>query len=181
MKKQMQARQGKHDLQAIALAADNTVAKRGRRINLADVQAIAELVAMRLTEKEACIHLGINPESWSQWKIRHNGVTGFETILTRVRTAKLRGLIDGIRQAGFGENGQRADWRALDRLLTITAPERYSERLAALPGPETDALADSLLAKMLSKAYASQPAPAARLPESTEVTDVVLVSEPKGE
>lgn len=134
--------------------ANLTKPARKRRISQADVEAIADLVAMRRTEKEACVYLGINPESWKTWKSLNGNSPLFTNLLSRVQTAKSKGLIDEIRRHGMGDKkrGIRADWRALDRVLTIT-DQRYSDRAPVGPAVEPDDLAESLMAKMLDKAY----------------------------
>lgn len=163
-----------------------TFPKTRHKITVEDVQAMAELVSMRLTEKEAAIHLGISPESWTQWKARHRGQNGFEDVLSRVRTKKITGLIKGIERHGVGADGLRADWRALDRVLVIT-DQRYSDRAPATVEADSAAIADDLLAKMIARAYnvsterAALPAPKDDPEKTAEVVEIQAVETKEGE
>lgn len=129
-----------------------------RKISPEDIQAIAELCAMRLTEREACAHLQIGYDAWNMFKQRNGQGVNFIDVLSRVRTAKVSALVKEIELHGHGDKrrGIRPDWRALDRVLTIT-DQRYSDRAPVGPAMETDALADSLLDKMLARAYSTNP------------------------
>lgn len=147
-----------------------------RRISQDDVQAIADLCSIRLTEKEACCHVGIDYSTWNSWKNRNGNIGQFAQLLSRVRTAKVQGLVREIERHGHGDKkrGIRADWRALDRVLTIT-DQRYSDRAPQGPPLETDALADTLLSRMLEKAYA--PKRVAATPEDVVVDATPLADE----
>ena len=145
-----------------------------RKICPEDIQAIAELCAMRLTEKEACCHLGIGYDAWNMFKQRNGNQAHFVELLSRVRSSKVQGLVREIEKHGHGDQkrGIRADWRALDRVLTIT-DQRYSDRAPQGPGIETDALADSLLSRMLERAY--QQTPQAQEAQVVDVTEAAPV------
>jgi hypothetical protein len=61
------------------------------------------------------------------WKDRAKNRPKFETLLTRVRAGKIKSLIKEVTRAATGADGVRHDWRAADRLLAVTAPERYAQ------------------------------------------------------
>lgn len=126
------------------------------KIRLSDIQRIADLVvSRRLTETEACCRLGIRPETWRNWKSDNKDNPEFGDALTRVKASRIQAHLANIEDAGFGRNGHRADWRASDRYLERIDPQRFNDRATQLP-VETDALADSLLSKMLDRAYATK-------------------------
>lgn len=119
----------------------DAVARTGKRskITKADLQNMAELVAKRLTEVEACAVLNIRARSWYNWKSRHKNQTEFGELLARVRGAYLQAHLKNIEAAGVGEGPhKRADWRASDRLLALAAPERFA---ASQQSPEPPAAA----------------------------------------
>jgi hypothetical protein len=149
-----------------------------RMIDLGDVESMAELVNMRMTETEAALQLGIDPQRWFTFKARADVTSQFSNALSRVRAAKIKSILNSIEDAGHGRGVYaRADWRALESYARMTMPQTFGERAAQSPESSTDALADSLLAKMLSRAYAS-PAPVVdcprkELPESATEAEVV--------
>jgi hypothetical protein len=149
-----------------------------RQITMQDVQSIAELCNMRMTETEACANLGIDSRRWFEFKVRKDVAPEFSNALSRVRAAKIKSILNSIEDAGHGRGVYaRADWRALESYARMTMPQTFGERAAQAPESSTDALADSLLAKMLSRAYAS-PAPVVEcprkeLPESVTEAEIV--------
>jgi hypothetical protein len=102
--------------------------KRSRRITKADAEAIADLVSDQITESEACHLLKIVPKQWFNWKGLRKNDSEFSALITRIRAAKIKGLISEVRKAATGSNGVRHDWRAAQALLAVTAPDRYSQR-----------------------------------------------------
>ena len=107
--------------------------KRARKLTNQDIQAIADCVAtMKLTETEACLHLGIKPHQWKVWKSRGKHSATFETIIARTRANDIAGLVNKIRRAGDDQeielpNGRiankRGDWRAPAWILERVAPQ----------------------------------------------------------
>jgi hypothetical protein len=148
-----------------------------KKITMSDVEQIAKLCAQsRLTEMEACNVLGIDNQVFRTWKWRQKGnKERFEYIITRLRASRIQGCMEGIYQAGIGDAKTRADWRAFDRYLERVDPARFSDRIAQSPESSTDALADSLLAKMLSRAYAPAQVdcPRKELPEVVQEAEIV--------
>lgn len=82
-----------------------------RKIDAADVKAIAKLVALRLTETDACAHLNIPYNAWKTFKHRKENSDEFEALLARIKSAKVKALVESIEKAGYDE--KRPDWRAL--------------------------------------------------------------------
>jgi hypothetical protein len=101
--------------------------RRTGRITPQIAEAVADMVAMQMTETEAVTLLGINPRAWFLWKDRAKNRPKFEALLTRVRAGKIKSLISEVTRAATGADGVRHDWRAADRLLAVTAPERYAQ------------------------------------------------------
>ncbi len=95
------------------------------KITMLDCRDIADLVAKRLTETEACSLLGIEPKIWWSWKTNHKNAAEFTNVLTRVRASQLQAHLANIEDAQYGKNGHRPDWRASDRLLQIKDRERF--------------------------------------------------------
>jgi hypothetical protein len=82
-----------------------------RKIDLADVESIARLCALRLTEKDACAHLGINYEAWRNWKCLNKERTlAFNDAIARVKAAKLEAIVAVIDEAK--DRTGAPDWRA---------------------------------------------------------------------
>ena len=106
---------------------------RRRKLTIQDIEAIAACVAtMKLTETEACLHLGIKPKQWVSWKSKHRHGVTFDAIITRTRANSIAGLVGKIQRAGDDQeiilpNGKiinkRGDWHAPAWLLEKTAPQ----------------------------------------------------------
>lgn len=99
-----------------------------RKITIVDVRQMAELVADRTLEREACAVLGIKEDTWKQWKGRHKNLSTFEEILARITGEGIRTCMATLKEAGTRENlktGQ-IDWRAHDRLLDRLDPARFA-------------------------------------------------------
>ena len=145
--------------------------RRARRITMQDAEAIAEQVAKRLTETEACYNLGIVPKSWYCFKQKHGREQQFAALCTRMRAAKIQDCIDKVDKCGNGEGMKQPDWRAKAFLLQVIAPERFnmSQNLQPQNQPSTTVISD--FTKALAVAMQSlQPAKA-------EVIDVTPVKQ----
>jgi len=126
---------------------DNKLTKRAARaFTIHDAEAIAELTAKGLNESEACSRLQLKKESWFNWK--HRNPDKSSELITRIRANRLANLLGEIETAAKGdaERGIRHDWRAADRLLAITSPERFGRtQESAPPAPMVNiAVLDSL-------------------------------------
>lgn len=73
--------------------------------------AIAQLVAKRFTETEACGVIGLKRETWATYKQRH--AETIEHIFSQSKTNQLVGHINQIEKHGD------KDWRAARELLAI--------------------------------------------------------------
>ena len=130
-----------------------------RRITPADVESIAKLLTVcRLTESEACAHLGIKPVAWFHWKSVQSNARRHDNILSRVRAAHVASCIANIQNgaAGVG-NHKRADWRASDRLLGIMDPSRFGQQQAQQPSQQPSQ-APTTVNVWIDLAYAKPPA-----------------------
>jgi len=106
---------------------DKLTKRAARAFTIQDAEAIAELTAKGLNESEACSRLQLNKDSWFNWKHRNPDKSG--ELITRIRANRLANLLSEIETASRGdaERGIRHDWRAADRLLAITSPERFGK------------------------------------------------------
>jgi hypothetical protein len=147
------------DNQAItqAKARQAGLVKRGRRIDEQAAYEMAGLVAKRITETGAAMILGINPQTWFNWKSLNS--SKFSDLLTYVREAKLSATLDAIDEAGDGKvietpDGPvvvaRADWRAkawmAERAL---APERFAKQPEQTTQPTVNVLVTSELSRLV--------------------------------
>ncbi len=98
-----------------------------RRISWPDAEAIAEMVAYRMTEAEAALQIGIQPKQWYDFKNRAKRLAKFDELVTRIRGGKIASNLAEIKKAATGSGGVRHDWRAADRMIAIAAPERYAQ------------------------------------------------------
>lgn len=115
------------------------------------MDAMAKLIAERLTETESCETLGINYESWRTWKCKAKNEPRFSNVLNRLKAAKIAACMKGIEKAGV------KDWRALRERLSLLDRERFSDRVQApVNTAQIDAYAQLGLdvAKLLGQAYA---------------------------
>jgi len=127
------------------------------KIRPSDIEAIAALVAKRLTETEACALLYIRPAAWFSWKVRGNHARIFEDSLSRVKAAYLSSHLANIEAGAVGAGlHKRADWRASDRLLCIAAPDRYSPNQAAQDNSKQHTIAVMVVNTWLDQAKGSQ-------------------------
>lgn len=74
--------------------------KQRRKISVQDIQSIADLTAQQITEKGACLIIGIRPQSWYDWKGRNGNEAKYSDILSRVRESKIKGCLETIDKAG---------------------------------------------------------------------------------
>ncbi len=131
-----------------------------RRITLNDAEAIAKLVAKRITEQGACLMLGIKPQTWFQWKTRHKNSSIFEQLVIRIRETKLNACIEAIDECGDSHEittnkgttfTKPGDWRAKAWLAErVLAPDRFQDGQAQAQA----ALVSPALTMALSKVYA---------------------------
>src|SRR5262245_15466153 len=88
-----------------------------RKVCPDDVEAMARLIADRMTETEACAVLDIEPRAWFRWKGRRKNVGVFDSLRARLTGERIRQCLGKIAQAGDG-SGHPAlekrgpDWRA---------------------------------------------------------------------
>lgn len=102
---------------------------RRRRLTAVDLNEMARLLATRkLTEKEACLKLNINPDQWYQFIRRNNRTVRFEAIITRLRGNYIDGLVDDIEKCGDGVGMKQPDWRAKAWIVENVAPDRFGRQ-----------------------------------------------------
>ena len=143
--------------------------QRRKRITLADVEQIAFLTeAHRMTFKEATALLGINYESWRNWKDRAQHIPLLSDIVSRVKAGWIAGRLANIKDAETGKNGHRADWRSSAWLLERTVGDRYA---AQPPPPEQPrpAVSAATVRVWIENAYGALPAPPAGETVNAEV------------
>ena len=164
----------------LAKSKPKPVASNGQNRNItpSDADEIARITATGLNESEACAMLGLRREAWFAWKCRNS--VKYSDIFTRIRGQRLDNLLKQIDKAATGKDGIRHDWRAADRLLAITAPERFSQRAEASQQPATVNVA--IISDLAAKIYA-QPAiagpskPARTLPDASPCIEAELVAD----
>lgn len=109
------------------------------RIDLALAENIADLVVKyKMTESEACAHLGIKRQTWFNHKCRPRVGSKYDEIINRIRGAQLVNCIGTINKAGetrtvTGRDGKAVeisgDWRAKAWIAErVLAPERFADR-----------------------------------------------------
>lgn len=121
-------------LKSPIMKQENKIAKgRNRAFTVQDAESIAELTTKGLNESESCARLGLSRDAWFTWKTRNPDKAG--EIITRIRANRLANLLGEIETAAKGdaERGIRHDWRAADRLLAISAPERFGKAIETTP------------------------------------------------
>ena len=135
-----------------------------RRITPADAESIAKLLTVcRMTETEACAHLGIKVQNWFNWKLVQNNARRNNEVLARVRAAHIQSCIENIQDGSVGAgNHKRADWRASDRLLGIMDPSRFGQQ--AQVASQQPSQAPTTVNVWIDLAYAK--------PETGQVVDV---------
>ena len=143
---------------------DKLTKGRNRAFTMQDAESIAELTTKGLNESESCARLGLSRDAWFTWK--HRNPERASEIITRIRANRLANLLGEIETAAKGdaERGIRHDWRAADRLLAISAPERFGKAIESAPtAPVVNvAILDSL--SRLVYAVDSPPAQLVALP-----------------
>lgn len=110
-----------------ALVEQAKPSARRPKIRFEDCDLVAQLVAKRLTETEACAVLGLNPAQWYNWKTKRRNEGRFDAELARIRGSKVRACIETLEEAGTRTNPKTGmiDWRAHDRLLDRLDPQRF--------------------------------------------------------
>lgn len=89
--------------------------KRRGKLRPDEVEAIAFLVTRRkLTEREACIQIEVEPDRWYNWKSRNKLAGRFEGICARIQGSTINHAIARIESAG--ERDWRADMARLELL-----------------------------------------------------------------
>jgi len=137
------------------------IRKRQRRITISDLETLAQLCECeRLNYREACGVLGLNYDSWRNWKERAENEARYSDIVARVKGAWLKGRLDNIHDAEIGRRGHRCDWRASKALLEISSPQRYGSQ------PQVDPVAQPVVA--ISVVSSWWPKPPARPPAVTD-------------
>jgi hypothetical protein len=102
-------------------------APKRRKLDWADIDAIARVVIKnKCTERDACLHLGLNPAQWDSYKSKKRRKEGFDILLAKLKEAKLEGLIDNIDEVGRGIGVKQRDWRASAWIAERIAPERFA-------------------------------------------------------
>jgi hypothetical protein len=86
-----------------------------REFDETDIDNVARLCALRLTETDACAHLGIKFDSWRAFKCRGKNKARFINALARLKSAKVEAMVADI-EAARDKLGQ-PDWRARAWLL----------------------------------------------------------------
>ena len=110
------------------------ITRRSARITISDAQAVCKLVARGHSEAGAVALLDkFTLSSWYSWKNRQKNTAKVADILTRTRELRVNTLLSEVERAATGdrEAGVRHDWRAADRLLSITTPDRFSDKQQA--------------------------------------------------
>jgi hypothetical protein len=143
-------------LEAKAKALEVAPKLKSKRIDVKDAEAIAQLTAKGLNEAEACAMIGLRRESWYNWKSDHKA--DFEELFTQVRGNRLKNLLHEIETAAKGDASRniRHDWRAADRLLAISAPERFAKapEQAASLGNGWTVIVNSIAPELAKRAFA---------------------------
>lgn len=153
-----------------------------KRLSLDDVEQIATLIVrFRLNEAEACLSLGIKPQTWYDWKCLHKHDAKYTDIISRIRGAQLQNVIAAIDKAGEertivtrkGDAVQvQGDWRAKAWIAErVLAPERLGDRL---PQPQQPAQVQITIALEAAKAMYAKLAAAQVVdiqPEQNEITN----------
>jgi hypothetical protein len=98
--------------------------RRYRRFVLRDLQDVATLAAKRMTDVQACQHLGINYFSFKSWVSKHRHEAKFAEILSHARADLLAFHIKNIEDAAVGAGVHvKADWRASKAIVDHSFPE----------------------------------------------------------
>jgi hypothetical protein len=95
------------------------------RLTCRDAEDMASLIAMRLSETEACAKLNIPRRTWVDWKARHQ--EDFAVVLDRIKGERIAAHLKNI------ENFSAKDWRASECYLEKTEPSRFASRALAFP------------------------------------------------
>ena len=139
-----------------------------RKLTGIDAQAIAELViSAKMTEREACLNLNVNPDQWAVWKCRHKESERFESLCARLRGSEIAHSMRTIRNCGDGVGMKQPDWRAHAFRLSVIAPDRFAQTQAQ-PGTSQPQISVNVLLALSDKVYGAKQLP-------TVTTDVKQV------
>ena len=144
------------------------------RITKQDCEQIAKLVALRFSERMACIKLDVPYVQWLKWKSRAGRTVVYDSILTRMRADKCANMLESIEDAAKGNNGVRHDWRAAREMLNITAREVYSDQDAS-PATAQPVISQDRWAEIV-KLATTQAQPAIDCQPVRQVADCQIVS-----
>jgi hypothetical protein len=103
------------------------VGRKGR-VTWEHAQAVAELVAIRGTEKEACAAMNppLSYHTWQHWKARNRNAEGFADLVARITGNEIKYHEGVLKHAAAGTGGfTKRDWRASESWLRTFLP-RYS-------------------------------------------------------
>ena len=130
---------------------------RTKKITEAELNEIAELVGTKfLNEKEACLLVGVNPPQWYCWKLKSKNTERFAELTARLKSYKVKTLINRIEDASDPTKVKKADWRAASWLGERLKPESLSLQAAHSPFPASaSALDTSRLIDAMTRVYAS--------------------------
>ena len=142
---------------------------RTKKITETELNEIAELVGTKfLNEKEACLLVGINPPQWYCWKLKSKNTERFAELTARLKSYKVKTLINRIEDASDPTKAKRPEWRAASWLAERIKPESLSLQAAHPPfSASASALDTSKLIDAMTRVYAS-PAVAAIECRTTE-------------
>jgi len=134
-------------------------ANRRRDITKADADSIAKASAKGLSEKAVCLRMGFEPTVWYRWKAENRDY--YNTVFEIARENRVESLMAEVETASQGGNDAcgrpiRHDWRAADRLLAITDPSRFSQRVSEAPVSQTVSV--TILAELSRLVFGEQPA-----------------------
>lgn len=143
------------------------------RLTTTQAEEIYTLTTKGLNESEACAILGIDRQRWFNWKSINK--SRCEDIFTRIRGNRLQNLIGQIEAAAEGDatRGIRHDWRAADRLLAISAPERFAKSAESATATPQQALAVEVVSHLVRLAYPA-PQPLALPAPTTTANDASI-------
>ena len=141
----------------------STISKpRTKKITEAELNEIAELVGTKfLNEKEACLLVGVNPPQWYCWKLKSRNTERFNELTARLKSYKVKTLINRIEDASDPFKTKRPEWRAASWLAERIKPEALSLQAAHSPFPasasafDTNKLIDAMTRVYTSPAVAA--------------------------
>jgi hypothetical protein len=125
-----------------------------RKITEVEVKEIARRVAERcLTETEACHLVDIKPVNWFQWKQKESNSLRFNTLFTRMKSAKIESALKRIDDCGDGIGLKQPDWRAKAFMLQAMDRKRFGMQ-ASEPGEQVANYNITVITDSIRRAYA---------------------------